>query len=251
MTVNEIYERAASGVVRINATNNSTSSSSSDPFGGQGSALGSGFVIDKSGHIVTNYHVVRDAGEVTVELLEPRHGQGRGRRHRRVHRSRGAPRRDRGERAHATPDRQLRRRPRRRSGRRDRQSLRARPHRDLRNRQRAPASHHRSEPLHDRPRHPDRRPDQPRQLGRPAAQRARPGHRRQHADRDRVGHERDRQRRDRVRRSLQHRQGRRRADPANGPRRPRRTSESAARPSPRTSPRTTTSRCRPAFSSSP
>ena len=68
MTVNEIYERAASGVVRINATNNSTSSSSSNPFGGQGSALGSGFVIDKSGHIVTNYHVVRDAGEVTVSF---------------------------------------------------------------------------------------------------------------------------------------------------------------------------------------
>jgi S1-C subfamily serine protease len=70
MTVNEIYERAASGVVRINATNKSTSSSSStDPFGGQqGSALGSGFVIDKAGHIVTNYHVVRDAGEVTVSF---------------------------------------------------------------------------------------------------------------------------------------------------------------------------------------
>ena len=68
MSVNEIYERAASGVVRINATNNSTSSSSSDPFGNQGSALGSGFVIDKSGHIVTNYHVVRDAGEVTVSF---------------------------------------------------------------------------------------------------------------------------------------------------------------------------------------
>jgi S1-C subfamily serine protease len=68
MSVNEIYERAASGVVRINATNNSTSSGSTDPFGGQDSALGSGFVIDKSGHIVTNYHVVRDAGEVTVSF---------------------------------------------------------------------------------------------------------------------------------------------------------------------------------------
>ncbi len=68
MTINEIYERAASGVVRINATDRSTSSGSTDPFGGQNSALGSGFVIDKTGHIVTNYHVVRDAGEVTVSF---------------------------------------------------------------------------------------------------------------------------------------------------------------------------------------
>jgi S1-C subfamily serine protease len=67
MSVNEIYERAASGVVRINATNRSTSGST-DPFGGQGSALGSGFVIDRTGHIVTNFHVVEGASEVTVSF---------------------------------------------------------------------------------------------------------------------------------------------------------------------------------------
>jgi S1-C subfamily serine protease len=34
----------------------------------QQSALGSGFVIDKTGHIVTNYHVVEGADEVTVSF---------------------------------------------------------------------------------------------------------------------------------------------------------------------------------------
>ncbi len=32
-----------------------------------GAALGSGFVVDKSGHIVTNYHVVEDATSVEVD----------------------------------------------------------------------------------------------------------------------------------------------------------------------------------------
>jgi S1-C subfamily serine protease len=68
MSVNEIYERAASGVVRVNSTTNSTSAPGS-PFGMQSqSALGSGFVIDKAGHIVTNYHVVQGADEITVSF---------------------------------------------------------------------------------------------------------------------------------------------------------------------------------------
>ena len=67
MSVNEIYERSAPGVVQINATNDSTSAT--DPFGGGTpgkQALGSGFVIDKTGHIITNYHVIEGANEVTV-----------------------------------------------------------------------------------------------------------------------------------------------------------------------------------------
>jgi len=70
MSINEIYQRDASGVVRVNATNNSTSSSGSgNPFRvPQTSALGSGFVIDKTGHIVTNYHVVEGADVVTVSF---------------------------------------------------------------------------------------------------------------------------------------------------------------------------------------
>ncbi len=69
MSINEIYERSAPGVVRINATNNSTSAAPGVvPSAPQASALGSGFVIDKTGHIVTNYHVVEGASKVTVSF---------------------------------------------------------------------------------------------------------------------------------------------------------------------------------------
>lgn len=78
MSINEIYERAAPGVVRINATTKSTAATDPfqvDPFFGsplpsvpQQEALGSGFVIDKAGHIVTNFHVVQGADEVTVSF---------------------------------------------------------------------------------------------------------------------------------------------------------------------------------------
>ena len=69
MSVNEIYERSAPGVVRVNATSNSAASpySFGDPVPST-QALGSGFVIDKAGHIVTNYHVVRGAERVTVSF---------------------------------------------------------------------------------------------------------------------------------------------------------------------------------------
>ena len=139
MSINEIYERAAPGVVRVNRTTNSTSTSS-DPQSG----LGSGFVIDKTGHIVTNYHVVEGAERGHGQLLQPRHGQGRDRRHRPVYRPRRPPRRDVRERAHAASARQLRQGPRRRPGRRDRQPVRARPDGDVRDRERPPAPDHRA-----------------------------------------------------------------------------------------------------------
>ncbi|MBA3402113.1 MAG: trypsin-like peptidase domain-containing protein [Actinobacteria bacterium] len=65
MSVNEIYERAAPGVVQIAST-----SRTADAFSGdvRPSALGSGFVVDKAGHIVTNFHVVEDAGEIRVSF---------------------------------------------------------------------------------------------------------------------------------------------------------------------------------------
>jgi S1-C subfamily serine protease len=65
MSVNEIYERAAPGVVQIT----SLGSTNPDPFlGSRTQALGSGFVFDKAGHIVTNFHVVQGADEIRVSF---------------------------------------------------------------------------------------------------------------------------------------------------------------------------------------
>ncbi len=61
MSVNEIYERAASGVVQITSTSGNIGGASQQ-------ALGSGFVVDKAGHIVTNYHVIQGADEIRVSF---------------------------------------------------------------------------------------------------------------------------------------------------------------------------------------
>jgi S1-C subfamily serine protease len=64
-TINEIYRAAAPGVVHITATG-----LTNDLFGGtqEQQSIGSGFVIDKAGHIVTNYHVVEGAQTVEVSF---------------------------------------------------------------------------------------------------------------------------------------------------------------------------------------
>ena len=70
MSINEIYERAAPGVVQITSTSNGQTSGtpSSDPVPQLPPALGSGFVVDKAGHIVTNYHVVQGADQIRVSF---------------------------------------------------------------------------------------------------------------------------------------------------------------------------------------
>jgi S1-C subfamily serine protease len=64
LTIGEIYKRSAPGVVQITATGNAQA----DPFGGGEAqrALGSGFVFDKAGYIITNYHVIQGAGSIRV-----------------------------------------------------------------------------------------------------------------------------------------------------------------------------------------
>ena len=74
LTAEQVYRRDSPGVVQITATS-VTSQSQVDPFGNvlpvtpqAEQSLGSGFVIDKAGHIVTNYHVIQGAQKVQVSF---------------------------------------------------------------------------------------------------------------------------------------------------------------------------------------
>jgi S1-C subfamily serine protease len=75
LSVAEIYERAAPGVVQITTTARSTGDGLRVTPGGvmpgaipPQEALGSGFVLDKAGHIVTNFHVVEGADAIEVSF---------------------------------------------------------------------------------------------------------------------------------------------------------------------------------------
>jgi S1-C subfamily serine protease len=75
LTINAIYRRSSPGVVQVTATSIVTPADNSffgNPFGGPEQqvqrAEGSGFVWDKAGHIVTNYHVVQGAKSVEVSF---------------------------------------------------------------------------------------------------------------------------------------------------------------------------------------
>jgi putative serine protease PepD len=67
LTPGQVYRRWSSGVVQIEATG-PVQTDPFDPFPQRERALGSGFVIDKAGHIVTNYHVVQGSEEVNVSF---------------------------------------------------------------------------------------------------------------------------------------------------------------------------------------
>jgi S1-C subfamily serine protease len=74
LSINDIYKRAAPGVVQVTST--TIVNVPADPFFGnpllpqqqRQQSLGSGFVVDKAGHIVTNFHVVDGAKQVRVSF---------------------------------------------------------------------------------------------------------------------------------------------------------------------------------------
>jgi S1-C subfamily serine protease len=74
LTINQIFRRDARGVVQVTSTK--VVRTTPDPFFDFGlpptqtrtQALGSGFVMDKAGHIVTNYHVIAGANKVEVSF---------------------------------------------------------------------------------------------------------------------------------------------------------------------------------------
>ena len=75
LTVRAIYDRDAPGVVQVTTTTKVKLPQTDwfgNPFGPPGTevqrSLGSGFVIDKAGYIVTNYHVVGNAQSVHVSF---------------------------------------------------------------------------------------------------------------------------------------------------------------------------------------
>jgi S1-C subfamily serine protease len=66
LTINEIYRRSGPGVVQITSTLGSDSTTGQ--FQPSGQALGSGFVLDTDGHIVTNFHVIDGATSIEVRF---------------------------------------------------------------------------------------------------------------------------------------------------------------------------------------
>ena len=74
LSVREIYSRAAPGVVQITSTSGTNDNPTGFPVPLDQTpvqpeqALGSGFIIDKAGHIVTNYHVIEGADQIEVSF---------------------------------------------------------------------------------------------------------------------------------------------------------------------------------------
>ena len=70
LTPAQIYSRSASGVVDVSVSGTTTDQFSPDGFDQQTQGEGSGFVVDTSGDIVTNQHVVDGASSIVVRFKD-------------------------------------------------------------------------------------------------------------------------------------------------------------------------------------
>ena len=182
-----VAEKVSPAVVNVSAE---SMVREADPFFGgfglgaerQAQSLGSGFIVDPNGIVVTNAHVIEGASRIVVTLLDGRELEADGPRLGPRRRPGGA--QGEGQRPARRPARPQLRPDDRRDGGRHRQSLRPLAHGDRGRPLRgaaAPSPRARRAAVHRLPA--DRRLDQPGQLGRPAGQPRRRGDRHQHRDR--------------------------------------------------------------------
>lgn len=62
LSLTEIFERSEAGVVRVNVIK-------SEQIAGL-NGVGSGFVFDQSGHVITNHHVIDNSEKIVVTFLD-------------------------------------------------------------------------------------------------------------------------------------------------------------------------------------
>jgi S1-C subfamily serine protease len=70
LTFRDLFARVNSSVVQITASGIPSYSLPIPPPDGDGTAIGSGFVIDREGHVATNYHVIANARNVSVAFSD-------------------------------------------------------------------------------------------------------------------------------------------------------------------------------------
>jgi S1-C subfamily serine protease len=70
LTFRDLFARVNSSVVQITASGVPNFSLPTPPPDGDGTAIGSGYVIDKQSHVVTNYHVIANARNVSVAFSD-------------------------------------------------------------------------------------------------------------------------------------------------------------------------------------
>src|ERR671922_2723615 len=70
LTFKDLFARVNSSVVQITSSGIPSYTLPTPPPDGDGTAIGSGFVIDREGHVATNTHVIANAQNVSVAFSD-------------------------------------------------------------------------------------------------------------------------------------------------------------------------------------